>query len=159
LTPYEQLLKAAESGDVTSANAAIAAGADVNAKDTAGWTPLHEVAIGAHTVLAKLLVDKGADINARDEDGWTPLHEAARDGHMALARLLIDNGANVTAKDIAGSTPRQVATIQDHTVIADLLKEAEQKQGKGFAVRVPGPNDAHAESATVRKADPGLPGQ
>ncbi len=44
-------------------------GADVNAKDKYGNTPLHK-AYDADT--AKLLIENGADVNARNKDGQTP---------------------------------------------------------------------------------------
>ncbi len=55
----------------------IAKGADVNAKDKDGGTPLHWAAKNGHKDVAELLIAKGADMNARNKDGGTPLHWAA----------------------------------------------------------------------------------
>lgn len=46
-------------------------GADVNAKDEIGWTPLHYAARVCATDVAKVLVNHGADINATNNDAWT----------------------------------------------------------------------------------------
>ena len=56
----------------------IAEGADVNAKDYAGWTPLHRA---RHKEIAELLIAAGADVNAKEIGGKTPLDYA--DGEIA----------------------------------------------------------------------------
>ena len=78
-------------------------GADVNAKNPKGETPLHYTAWNNAVEFAKLLIDHGADINARDVNGETPLHWATQErtsypgiqqlGAAEVAKLLIDKGA------------------------------------------------------------------
>src|ERR1700687_3996538 len=103
MTPYQAtqlLFHAAQAGDVSAGQAALDAGADVNAKDQWQQTPLHRAARNGPADLARLLIEKGAaDPNAKDEYQWTPLHRAAENGHADLARLLIEKGAEVNAKD------------------------------------------------------------
>jgi len=60
--------------DVT--NILIKAGADVNAKDQNGITPLQIAIIESKFEIAKLLVEAGADVNAKDQNGITPLNIA-----------------------------------------------------------------------------------
>jgi len=83
----------------------IAAGADVDAKNNVGDTPLHMTALSGHKIITELLIAKGADVNTKDEDGGTPLHIAVSGAHKEIAELLITNGADVNAKDDEGSTP------------------------------------------------------
>src|SRR5712691_9041518 len=66
----------------------IAAGADVNARQQAGNTPLHETAHAGLVELAHLLLDHGADPTARDDDGHTPADIARQRGHTAVLDVL-----------------------------------------------------------------------
>ncbi len=57
----------------------IAQGADVNAKDERGDTPLHEAVLHTtDTEVLKFLVASGADVNVKNKRGTTPLHRAVR---------------------------------------------------------------------------------
>ena len=49
----------------------------MNAKDFAGWTPLHRAAWKGHKVIAELLIAKGANENAKADNGATPLDMAS----------------------------------------------------------------------------------
>jgi ankyrin repeat protein len=71
-------------------------GADVNAVDKNGWTPLH-FATKYNEKTVKLLIDKGADVNAVDKEGWTPLHFTTKYNQKTITKLLIGNGSNMFA--------------------------------------------------------------
>jgi ankyrin repeat protein len=55
------------------ADALIRAGAQVDARDHDGKTPLHSALENSNQELAEFLVRNGADIFAEDDDGMTPL--------------------------------------------------------------------------------------
>lgn len=74
-------------------------GADVNATNTDGGTPLHYAAESGQYALTHLLLDQGADVHARYKQDWTPLHFAAKRGHVDIANLLIQYGAHVNVAD------------------------------------------------------------
>ncbi len=66
----------------------LARGADLNAEDEYGKTPLHNAAWSGHKDVAELLLSRGADAEAQDKKGSTPLDEAIRRGHKEIVQLL-----------------------------------------------------------------------
>ncbi|CAG0903091.1 unnamed protein product, partial [Cyprideis torosa] len=110
-------LHQAESAE--TAELLIQKGAEVNAKDRRGKTPLF-VAIenNRHSVVEVLLAN-GADPNIASEDERSPLHQAES---AETAELLIQKGAEVNAQDERGKTPLFVATDWNrHSVVEVLL--------------------------------------
>jgi ankyrin repeat protein len=61
-------------------------GADVNARDQDGLTPLHVAASQTSGDMLDLLISRRADVNAVDKMGRTPLHWAAGCGGAAMSR-------------------------------------------------------------------------
>ena len=101
----------------------IASGADVDAKDKYGYTPLHLAVRGDNIEIAKLLIVSGADVRAYSDNGFTPLHEAVFCDNIELAKLLIASGADVEAKDRPlGRTPLYWAWEKSKEM-RDLLRE------------------------------------
>lgn len=80
------------------------AGADTEARDDRGRTPLFNAVCGSRLAAraVALLLAAGADVNARDNDRGTPLHAACGD---AAIEQLIAAGADVNALDDVGETP------------------------------------------------------
>ncbi|TVR52637.1 MAG: ankyrin repeat domain-containing protein [Spirochaetaceae bacterium] len=85
------------SGTADDVRAALRAGADLDARDRYGLTPLMYAARYNRSVeVLRLLLDAGADVNARDSDGNTALMSAAGSNeNPEITQLLIDAGARV----------------------------------------------------------------
>ena len=97
--------------------AVLAAGPDVNARNSNGDTPLHVAARTCiDSVAGALLLDHGADIDARDTDGCTALMIVNRgtaahspQAHCAWMGCLVARGARVDLRDHAGDDALKIA--------------------------------------------------
>ena len=129
--PDISIHEAAYTGNIEAVKQHLAAGTDVNAKASRGWTPLHSVATKE---IAELLIAKGADVNAKDKIGGTPLHLAAHSGQKEIVELLIANGANMNAKIEVGKwkdqTSLSLAIQNNQTETADLIRKHGGKTGE-----------------------------
>jgi len=91
------------------AEALIARGLDVNARDSDYWTPLCRAAGAGRVHDVQVLLLAKADVNATSALGRSPLRLAAGGGYREEAELLIKAGADVNARDDDGRTPLHAA--------------------------------------------------
>ena len=79
---------AAESGDLAEVQRLVDGGANIEATDERGRTPLHWAAVKGHEEMARLLVASKANIEATNNRGDTPLHCAVVNVHYEVVQLL-----------------------------------------------------------------------
>nr|6MWQ_A Chain A, DARPin, Muscle-type aldolase chimeric fusion [synthetic construct]6MWQ_B Chain B, DARPin, Muscle-type aldolase chimeric fusion [synthetic construct]6MWQ_C Chain C, DARPin, Muscle-type aldolase chimeric fusion [synthetic construct]6MWQ_D Chain D, DARPin, Muscle-type aldolase chimeric fusion [synthetic construct] len=148
----KKLLEAARAGQDDEVRILMANGADVNALDRFGLTPLHLAAQRGHLEIVEVLLKCGADVNAADLWGQTPLHLAATAGHLEIVEVLLKYGADVNALDLIGKTPLHLTAIDGHLEIVEVLLKhgadvnAQDKFGKtAFDISIDNGNEDLAE--------------
>ena len=81
------LIDAAARGDLGRVIDLVARGANPNAADCDGWTPLLRAALVGSREIVTLLLDAGADVNLRGPDGSTALLKATLWRHVNVAQV------------------------------------------------------------------------
>lgn len=110
-------------------------GADANAEDKYGATPLRWACSRGYVRVANELLKRGANADHGDLGGVTPLQKAAMNGSKAIISLLVGAGANASLADKQGITPLIQAIACSNSEAADcLLKsgsalESQDKKG------------------------------
>ncbi|XP_076337385.1 protein phosphatase 1 regulatory subunit 16A-like isoform X1 [Tachypleus tridentatus] len=125
-------------------------GANVNAKDSEQWTPLHAAATCGHLHLVKYLIAKNADLLAVNADGNMPYDiceddctldyiesEMAKRGvtqemidetraaterqMLSDLKLLAENGEDLEYRDYQGATPLHIAAANGYLTVVEFL--------------------------------------
>ncbi len=116
------LLEAAYTGDPKQVAALIKAGADVNAANQFGATPMSEAARRGDTQVLRLLLKAGASPESANAEGETALMAVARTGNIEAAKLLLKAGAKVDAREKwGGQTALIWASAQNQPAMIKLL--------------------------------------
>lgn len=98
-------------------------GANVNCRDTDGYTPLHYACQNNLPDTVQLLIESGgANIQIRNtKTTWVPLHEAASRGYIDVVKTLIALGAPLRPRTEKNEIPARLAEANGHIDCAKIL--------------------------------------
>ena len=114
---------AAKKGDAESLRQLAAQGADVNARDSSGDTPLILAVRKGRLEAVRSLIEQGADVNISGSWGYWPLVIALEKGHDEIVHLLLDKGADANAKPVESpSCTSRPLTVAARYPNADMLR-------------------------------------
>ena len=174
-----ELMVACSRGDLARAEALIAGGADVNARDRFGHTALMYAATAGHAGVVEMLLSYGSDAGAKNQNKLTAFELATARGHRAVADLLrdarffhaardgdvrlltqmIDSGMNVNTTYAGGWTALMTAALYDrHEVAAALIArgaDARLQNDTGWTALLIAQRKGHTRTAAVLR--PGRP--
>ena len=94
IAAYTGLFAAAARGDAAEIGRLAASGADVNAREGYGRTPLHVATFGRHREAIAALAKARADLNAKERDRYDAVTIAAVADDVATLKLLLQLGAS-----------------------------------------------------------------
>lgn len=82
---------------------------EVNRRDNAGYTALHEACARGWTHIVQLLLKHGADVNCSAQDGTRPIHDAVAADNLPAVWMLLNHGADPTLATYSGQTAVKLA--------------------------------------------------
>ncbi|WP_338471563.1 M48 family metallopeptidase [Niallia sp. XMNu-256] len=120
---YPPVIQAVFDEDMEMLEQAVTDGADIDEKDSEGFTALQYAVMWGDSESAEWLIQNGADVNTTDSWGSTPLINAVfNDTDVETVELLLGNGADPTIKDSEGKTAYDYAVENRDAQLRDLLQ-------------------------------------
>jgi ankyrin repeat protein len=117
------LARAIIRGDAAVVREALDSGADPNAADKHGWTPLHWASITGRIGLVNAMLDAGADVHRETKHGMTVLMAAVHGADTEVVEAVIAAGGDIDATDKKGRTVLHFAAQESTKQIILLLIE------------------------------------
>ena len=115
------LLGAAAAGDVPAIERALAAGAQIEARDARQRTPVLVATDGHHVAAAQALIARGADVNAQDQQQDSAFLLAGARGYTEIVRAALAAGADWRITNRYGGTALIPACERGHVETVRLL--------------------------------------
>ena len=105
----------------------ISAGANVNARNNQGQTPIFAACMNQNSGVIRALIAAGADLNLQDQYHQTVLHACFGNEYV---KAIVDAGADLTLKNAQGLTAAQAARQMGVIDKAELLETALKQRSK-----------------------------
>ena len=101
-------------------------GADPNAKDNDGYSPLMYAVVNDRCEIVKLLIEHEANINDHEHSllGLFPLHMSVHFARPRIMKLLIENGAIIDLKASNGATALYYAVKHKKIDMVEILLQS-----------------------------------
>ncbi len=100
----EDLIQAAELGDLAVVQQLLEDGSDINGRDALGRTPVMAATHTNQVEVVRVLIRAGADVNIRDNRLDNPFLYAGAEGLLDILRLTIEAGADTKLTNRYGGT-------------------------------------------------------
>lgn len=121
------LTQAVTSGDAKAVSAALANGADVDARNNGGQTALILAVIFGHTHLVQLLINAGANPRLRDNLGLDAMEWAKRRGLTDALEIFRTSSIRVT------SPPARPIRVEEEPAATETRMDTDEKSRKWLA--------------------------
>lgn len=122
----EKLILAVENGERAEIVHLIKAGAEINAVNAQGDTPLMVATKRNDAQTVQLLIDYGADVNIQNDQSDNVLLYASRSGLLQIVEIALEAGADPTITDRFGATALIAAVERGQVeVVKSLLKNSD----------------------------------
>ncbi len=129
--------------DLTWMTFLISKGANVNARDVQGVTPLVAASNIGFIEGIELLIEKGARVDEGNSAGETPLISAVHRRDIGLMRILLRAGADPDRADNSGRSARDYALLdggRSSQLVQEIVTHAKPRGQQGQAARAYGPS-------------------
>jgi len=129
--------------DLTWMTFLISKGANVNARDGQGVTPLVAASNIGFIEGIELLIEKGARVDEGNSAGETPLISAVHRRDIGLMRILLRAGADPDRADNSGRSARDYALLdggRSSQLVQEIVTHAKPRGQQGQTARAYGPS-------------------
>src|SRR5262249_44292721 len=130
----QKFISAIISGKNTELPSLLKQGANPNAQDLSGWTPLHFAALHANQSAVEFLLKNGAQVNAINQEDQTPLDliiDKEYGDAIDISTALLAEGAYALQSHVSASYQAQVNIEDAHESLekmADFLIQLNEQQ-------------------------------
>ena len=124
----QNLLVSAANGDLQGVLEALTSGADINTKDSNGFTALQFATYNAQLEVLQILVEANADPNVFDYknyNNYTPLHYSASFNQMDIVKVLLQSQTNPHVPNGEGKYPINLTTSEQ---VRNVIYEDQEKR-------------------------------